>query len=109
MKKTLLLAIVALLAIAGMPLKAQHTYNLDNFEGLKSEGTLPRDLTLSLEELYTLDKQRVKDYNDGKLRNRDKILKASFHIHRMMASGRILYGDPITNMVNRIADTLLAG
>ncbi|MBP5327020.1 MAG: M48 family metallopeptidase [Bacteroidales bacterium] len=108
MTKKMMFAIVAFLVLTGVSSRAQHTYNLDSFDGLKSEGSVPRDLTLSLEELYSLDKQRVKDYNDGKLRNRDKILKASFHIHQMMMSGRILYGDPITNMVNRIADTLLA-
>ena len=82
-------------------------YDLARFSGLKSEGPTPADLRLSLEELYTLDKQRVRDYNDGKLRNRDKVLKASYQINRTMASGRILYGDPVTRMIERIADTLL--
>lgn len=82
-------------------------YDLDNFVGLKSEGPVPSDLRLSLDELYTLDKQRVRDYTDGKLPNSDKVLSASYHINKLMASGRILYGDPLTHMVERIADTLL--
>ena len=86
---------------------AQVRYDLNRFDGIKSEGPMPKDISLTLEELYTLDKQRVRDYNDGRLRNRDRVLKASYQIHRTMTSGRILFGDPITRMVEHIADTLL--
>lgn len=80
---------------------------VDRFDGLVSEGSIPTDLKLSLDELYNQDKQRVRDYNDGKLTNRDNVLAASYHINQLMKGGRILYGDPITRMVERIADTLL--
>ncbi len=106
MKKFFVLLTLAL-AMYSLPALAQQKYDLDHFDGIKSEGPLPSDFRLSLEELYTLDKQRVRDYNDGKLRNRDKVLMASYQINRTMVSGRILYGDPITRMVERIADTLL--
>lgn len=79
------------------------------FNGIHVEGQVPADLRKSLEELYMEDKQRVRDYSDGKLPNRDKVLTSSYYINRLMASGKILYGDPITQMLNRIADTLLAG
>lgn len=77
------------------------------FSGLKAEGPIPADLKQSLDELYSQDKQRVRDYNDGRLTNRDNVLAASYHINQLMAGGRILYGDPVTRMVERIADTLL--
>lgn len=86
---------------------AQQLYDLNTFDGIKSEGPVPGDLRLGLGELYTLDKQRVRDYNDGRLRNRDKVLAASYQINKIMSSGRVLYGDPITRLVERIADTLL--
>ena len=97
--------IFALLLTLALP--AQNRYALDNYGGLRSEGAVPSDLRLTLDELYSLDKQRVRDYNDGKLTNRDKVLAASYNINKLMASGRILYGDPITRMAERIADTLL--
>ncbi|MBQ9586463.1 MAG: M48 family metallopeptidase [Bacteroidales bacterium] len=100
------LAIVLCCFFAG-PSTAQQNYDLDHFDGLHSEGPMPADLRMSLDELYASDKQRVRDYNDGKLRNRDKILRASYQLTRTIASGRILFGDPITRMVERIADTLL--
>lgn len=100
------IVLVFVLLFAGAA-RSQQVYDLNHFDGIKSEGPVPSDLRLSLEELYSLDKQRVRDYNDGRLRNRDKVLSASFQINRIMSSGRILYGDPITRMVEHIADTLL--
>lgn len=82
---------------------------IDSFDGIKSQGPIPADLRLSLDELYAQDRQRVRDYNNGKSKSNDKVLEASYRINRLMASGRVLYGDPITQMLNRIADTLLSG
>ena len=112
MKKALILLVLSL--AFGLAAQAQQKsllvhqrYDLNNYDGLRSEGPVPADLRLSLYELYGLDKQRVRDYNDGHLTNRDKVLAASYNINKLMASGRILFGDPITRMVERIADTLL--
>ena len=96
-----------LMLAAGVAGVAQQKYDLNNFTGIKSEGPIPADLRKGLGELYSEDKQRVRDYNDGKLTNRDRVLEASYHINRLTSNGRILYGDPITRMVERIADTLL--
>ncbi len=86
---------------------SQKVYDITNFSGLKSEGNLPLDFKKSLEELYSEDKQRIRDYNDGKLKNKDLLLNASYQIHKMLATGRVLYGDPISVMSERIADKLL--
>ena len=93
--------LVALMLLVGMATAgmAQQQYSLDHFVGLKAEGTIPADLRKNLAEIYSEDKQRVRDYNDGKLTNRDRVLEVSYHISRLMNNGRILYGDPITRMV----------
>ena len=96
-----------LMLAAGVAGVAQQKYDLNDFTCIKSEGPIPADLRKGLGELYSEDKQRVRDYNDGKLANRDRVLEASYHINRLTSNGRILYGDPITRMVERIADTLL--
>lgn len=96
----LLLALTASLA-------ATAQQDLGHFSGLRSQGPIPADLRKNLEELYTEDKQRVRDYNDGRLANRDQVLRQSYFINRLTTNGRILYGDPITRMVEAIADTLL--
>lgn len=99
--------IIAILTIvlSFFSLKAQ--IDLAHFSGIKSQGPIPQDLRLTLDELYAQDKQRARDYNDGKLKNRDQVLTASYRINKLTASGRVLYGDPLTQMLNRIADTLL--
>ena len=79
----------------------------NSFHGLESEGEIPADLKKSLRELYNEDKQRMRDYNDGRLKNRDMVLAVSYNINRLTSNGRILYGDPITKTIERIADTLL--
>ena len=88
------------LLLGGTQAKAQQ------FDGIKSVGPVPADLKKSLSELYSEDKARVKEA-DGRLKNRDQVLAASYQVNKMMAGGRITYGDPITRMVEKIADTLL--
>lgn len=101
------LTIFATLLCCVLSGSAQQRYDLTHFSGLKSEGTIPDDLRKGLAQLYAEDKQRVRDYNNGKLRNRDRIMEASYYINRLTANGRILYGDPVTRMIEGIADTLL--
>ena len=65
-----------LMLAAGVAGVAQQKYDLNNFTGIKSEGPIPADLRKGLGELYSEDKQRVRDYNDGKLANPDRVLEA---------------------------------
>ncbi len=86
---------------------AQKKYDLQHFQGIESAGPVPADIQNSLRELYAMDKERVREYNKGKMTNRDRVLYGSYQINKMMASGRVLYGDPITQMVEKVADKLL--
>ena len=73
----------------------------------RSVGPVPEDLKMSVEELYLAERQRAERL--GRLHEMDnrKMLSVAFHINKMMASGRILYGDATTRMVEQIADVLL--
>ena len=73
--KRILLLLAAALCLGSAA--AQQQPDLDNFDGLHAQGPIPTDLTLRLDELYTLDKQRVRDYNDGRLPGNDKVLAVS--------------------------------
>ncbi|MCR5064287.1 MAG: M48 family metalloprotease [Bacteroidales bacterium] len=106
MKKTLSWLLL-LLAVGSFVAQSQTLLPDRHFCGIESAGPMPDDLRKNLEQLYSEDRQRVKDYNNGKLANRDRILTSSYNISRLMASAHIMYGDPITKMVNSIADTLL--
>lgn len=74
---------------------------------LRSSGPVPADMKMSVQELYEADLQRVERYSGGRVKEKERVLEASYHINKMMAGGRIVYGDPISRMVERIADTLL--
>lgn len=102
--KLIILATLLCCALSG---SAQQRYDLCHFSGLKSEGAIPADLRKGLDQMYAEDKQRVRDYNNGKLRNRDRVLESSYYINRLTANGRLLYGDPVTHMIEGIADMLL--
>ena len=81
----------------GLPVDAQ----------IRSVGAVPDDLKMSMEELYDSDIQRAKKYLGKRVRNKEEVQKTSYQINKMMSSGRILYGDAVSHMVGRIADTLL--
>ena len=76
-------------------------------QALRSSGAVPADLQMSVWQLYDSDIQRAEQYAGKRVRNKQQILEASYHINRMLASGHIVYGDPISTLASRIADTLL--
>lgn len=89
--------IVVLALVATLGVKAQ----------LKSVGDVPEDLKMNVMELYDSDVLRAKKYAGGKVRSQQNLMEAAYSINKMMASGRIVYGDPVSIMAGRIADTLL--
>lgn len=105
MRKELLLLPLLAALLTGLPAVAQRPVN--DFAGMESQGEIPKDLRLSFDELYSLDKKRMRDFTEGSIPNRNRVEAASYMVHRMMSSGYILYGDPVTRMIERIADTLL--
>ncbi|MCR4827931.1 MAG: M48 family metallopeptidase [Bacteroidales bacterium] len=76
-----------------------------DYDGLYSQGPMPADMLLDFNRLYAIDLQRAKLRGANVKVN--KLENVSYQVNRMMAGGEILYGDPITEMIERIADTLL--
>lgn len=74
---------------------------------LKSVGEVPPDLKRSMDELFSSDLQRAERYTGSKVKQAQPLKEASYHVGKMMASGRIVYGDPVSRLAARIADTLL--
>lgn len=107
MKKRFIWIALLALIFSSMEMRAQQRYDLTHFGGIKSEGTHPADLSKDLDQLYNEDLLRAKEYNAKERTDKSKVLRSSYQISKLMASGRILYGDPITQMINHIADTLL--
>ena len=76
-------------------------------EGLYSSGPVPDDLKMTFEQLYESDMARATEYAGGKVKDKQAVRQLSWHISKLLSDGRVVYGDPITRMVERIADTLL--
>lgn len=74
---------------------------------LKSVGEVPADLKKSMSELYEADLQRAETFAGGSVKDKNPLKEASYRVGKMMASGRIVYGDPVSRLASRIADTLL--
>lgn len=76
---------------------------------LKSEGDVPADLKMDMQQLYEGDLWRAEVYTGGKVSAQEKkrIREASYQVGKLMAGGRIVYGDPVSKLASRIADTLL--
>ncbi|MBP5535370.1 MAG: M48 family metallopeptidase [Bacteroidales bacterium] len=74
---------------------------------LRCQGDIPADLKMSVRQLYDTDIERAEQYAGGRVRDKEAVMEASYRINKMLAGGHIIYGDPITALVDRIADTLL--
>ncbi len=74
---------------------------------ISSYGRVPDDLKRSAEELYEASIAQAEAYLGHKAYDKHKIIQASYHISKIMSCGRVVYGDHISLMASRIADTLL--
>lgn len=74
---------------------------------LRSQGPVPADLKMSVQQLYDTDIQRAEQYAGRRVRDRQQLLEASYRINKMLAGGHIVYGDSVSRLAARIADTLL--
>ncbi len=86
-----------LLMVLALPMRAQ----------LRSNGPVPDDLKQGVQQLYDSYLQRAKDYTGERVRDRQLLMESSYYINKMLANGHIIYGDPLSQLVGRIADTLL--
>lgn len=91
-----------------MPNLSTGQVDFQNYTGLKSRGPVPEEFTRALTEKYQLAREElaVKD------KSRKKI-EAAFHlssqhfIDDLMTSGRVTYGDPVTNYIQSVMDKVL--
>jgi len=89
---------------------AQEPINLArNYEPLKSYGPMPKDFREMSVNKYLSDRQTLESKGSRKDRQaKDKFLLASnYGIDNILHSGKVIYGDPVTEYINKVADKLL--
>jgi hypothetical protein len=88
-----------------------HGQDFNNYIPLKSTGTLPQDFTVLSSKKYEQDKQSIS--KSDKLRDRkakdEFYLESNYIIDDILLSGKVLFNDPVSDYVNKVADKLLAG
>jgi hypothetical protein len=104
MKKTLL---ILLLTVSTTPSFSQH---LENFDRLLCEGPLPKYFSRLLvtdvkEKTVELKKSGTKL---SKKNTKDFLAVSNYGIQKYIRTGKVLYGDPLTNYANSILDKLKA-
>lgn len=90
------------------PLFSQ-TIDFDHYTPLQSRGTVPEDFLLLSSEKYTAGQQKIDQSQSRKVRKtQDQFyLKSSFLINKMLFSGNVLFGDTVTEFLNRVKDIAL--
>ena len=88
-------------------------YSLVNaqYSPLQVSGEIPEDFTISSTDKYGNDKSQInrKDGRRTKRYQKEFYLNSNFAIDDLLQSGYVLFNDPLTNYIDKIADHLLRG
>lgn len=84
--------------------------DFENYQTLLSKGEMPEDFKLMASEKYKNEIEQIKKEKASKKDKKYKrnfALESNFAISDLMMSGRVIYGDVLSEYVNKIADILL--
>lgn len=82
---------------------------LTSYTPLKCKGDIPKDLKMSYTERFNNDLSRIpsgSSYEEIK-DLKEFYLKSGYSINSIFASGGVMFGDELTNYVNKIAQTII--
>jgi len=99
------LTLLLLLGLAFFPVPAQ---DFNNYRPLRSSGRVPGAFIKTTAEKVKLDIAAARargEYTDGNKKN--FYIESHYVLDRLLQSGKVLTGDPVSEYVNRVADTLL--
>jgi len=107
MRKHLLLTLLYACSLQ-MALQAQ-AIDFNRFKSLESAGMVPEDFTRLASEKYYEDVADLKSKSRSEQKDQEEFLLASnFLIDEMLHSGRVIFGDPVTEYLNKIKDEILS-
>ncbi len=106
MRKHLLLLLLCTGAMH-VTLQAQ-TIDLNRFKSIEAAGKVPEDFTRLASEKYYEDIADLESNSRNEQKDQQEFLLASnFLIDEMLHSGRVIFGDPVTEYLNKIKDEIL--
>lgn len=82
--------------------------DFENYRPMLSKGKMPDDFKYLGSEKYNKALEEIKKSKGSDTKNESQFaLESSFAISDMMMSGRVIYGDPLSEYIQKIADLLL--
>ncbi|MEI7802040.1 MAG: M48 family metallopeptidase [Bacteroidota bacterium] len=109
MKKYFLLSAIIFSFLAKNNCVAQTTVDFNHYQPLQASGNVPLDFQLASQEKFDIEKQQI-DVNEKKYSQKLKskfYLENSIDITHVLKSGRVLFGDPISEYLSQIMDSVL--
>lgn len=104
---------VAGLCFAFVPANAQQAAgytDFNNYTPLYCSGEIPSPFLASVQDKYRADVKEEAKTSKGKYVSKTKdqfLLQSNFFIDLLLQSGKVLFGDSVTNYVNTVADHVL--
>lgn len=81
-----------------------------NYTPVQNRGQLPSDFVTLSSEKYSTEKANLKHDKGGAKKAKDQfILESNFEIDALLLSGKVVFNDPMSDYVNKVANKVLAG
>ena len=85
------------------------TIDFQNFRGLRSAGTVPEDFTKLSSEKFQEDRENISWGNNNERKDQETfLLESNFLMDDILHSGRVIFGDPVTNYLNELKEIIFA-
>jgi len=99
-----------MLMVFGVTSSVAQIIDFDDYKPLKSQGVLPSDFTERTSDKVAEAIESQVDKGEARATRASKaefLLKANYMIDNLLMSGNVMFGDPTTDYVNRVADKIL--
>ncbi len=106
MKKTICL--ISVLFCSQLFVNAQSSIDFNDYQPLKCKGTIPEDFKTELSKL--VEQAKKGENQTGKTDKKQEVEFAelsNYQLNNILFSGKVLYGDILTEYVNKVADVVL--
>lgn len=84
--------------------------DFENYVPLKCSGKVPDDFKKNATDKYLAELEKIENSKDNKSRKvsqKQFSLNTNFQVNDLLFSGRVLFGDPTAEYINKVADVLL--
>ncbi len=87
---------------------SSYAQDFNNYKTVQSEGNIPQDMVTLSSDLYEKERKLIssKEKRFDKKAKDEFYLNSSFELHDMLYNGTIIFNDPLTKYVQKVADVV---